>query len=254
MSFAKDDEIKWLETELVPAILKNQKLIENFSETDVKDFQIHDIDIQLIGTEEAFMLTTCYKAQIKYEFKGSKQQVNLFVKKTPQLPQEIYDSINFNALFNNEILAYEKIMPAIEEFGKINLKLAKYYYGKLEKNSAIVVTEDFSCDGWTVAKDMVNISLEHILLGVEYLAQFHAVGFAMRQQKPQLFEELTKELKEPRYASDLHTDWAITLKQSIQRVAKATREYEKSVDKKFIEDFVQLLGDNHSYAQEAGTT
>lgn len=80
MSFAKDDEIKWLQTELVPAVLKNQKLIENFSETDVKDFQILDIDIQLIGTDEAFMLTTCYKAKLKYEFKGIKNQVNLFVK------------------------------------------------------------------------------------------------------------------------------------------------------------------------------
>ena len=80
MAFAKDNEIKWLQAELVPEILKNQKLIENFSETDLKDFQILDIDIQLIGTDEAFMLTTCYKAKIKYEFKSIQNQVNLFVK------------------------------------------------------------------------------------------------------------------------------------------------------------------------------
>lgn len=138
----------------------------------------------------------------------------------------------------------------MEKFGNVNLKLAKYYYHKQEQSSAIVVTEDFTRDGWTVAKEMVNISLEHILLGVKYLAQFHAVGFAMRHQKPHLFEELTKGLKESRYATDLHPEWAITLKTSLQRTAQATKKYEGIVNEQFIDDLLQLVGDYLSYGRK----
>ncbi|KAI8118152.1 hypothetical protein CVS40_10158 [Lucilia cuprina] len=247
MAFNKDTEIEWLKTEIIPKLLKQQKLIANFNDNDYEEFQILDVTAKVVGSEEAFMLTTCYRAAIVYQFKGIKNKVNFFIKKTPELPQELFDNIHFDALFFNEILGYEKLLPAMQEFGKIDFKIAKFYYADLGKNYAIVITEDFSSQQWNVTKEMVNISLEHILLGVKYLAEFHAVGFAWRHLQPQQFNEFTKELKEPRYGSELHPGWAIILRESIQRTLKVTRKYEKSVNEKFLEDFNNLVGDNYQY-------
>ncbi|KAM7343027.1 juvenile hormone-inducible protein 26 [Cochliomyia hominivorax] len=251
MSFNKNSEILWLKDEIIPKLLRQQKLIKNFSETkDFENFKIINIDIKLVGTEEAFMLTTCYRAVIEYEFNKVKNQINFFVKKTPELPQEIFDSVNFSALFNNEIIAYEKLMPVLQEFGKIDLKISKFYYAELGPNHAIVIIEDFSSKQWKVSKEIVNISLEHILLGVKYLAEFHAIGFAWRHLNPKEFNEYTKDLKEPRYGTDLHPGWGIILRHSIQRVLKATRKYESSVDEDFMKKFENLLGDQYEYGRE----
>ncbi|XP_065367747.1 uncharacterized protein JhI-26 [Calliphora vicina] len=250
MSFSKDAEIEWLKAVIIPKLLKQQKIIENFNDSDSEDFQILNIEIKVVGAEEAFMLTTCYRAALEYQFKGVHNKVNFFIKKTPQLPQELFDNINFNALFTNEILAYEKLMPVLQNFAKIDLKIAKFYYAELGSNFATVITEDFSSYEWTVSKEMVNISLAHILLGVKYLAEFHAMGFAWRHQLPQQFQEFTKDLKESRYGSELHPLWAISLRETIRRAIIATQKYETSVDEKFLKNFAKLVGDNYHFGKE----
>lgn len=81
MSFNKDSEILWLKTEIIPKLLKQQKLIDSFNESqDFEKFNILNIDLKLVGSEEAFMLTTCYRAAIQLEFKGVTNKVNFFVK------------------------------------------------------------------------------------------------------------------------------------------------------------------------------
>lgn len=141
-------------------------------------------------------------------------------------------------------------MPALQEFGKIDLKISKFYYAELGKNYAIVIIEDFSSKDWKVSKSVVNISLEHILLGVKYLAEFHGVGFAWRHQNPQQFHEYTKDLKESRYGSDMHPGWAIVLRESIKRAVRATRKYETSVTEEFLQKFDELVGDNYHFGKE----
>lgn len=73
-------EIEWLKYEIVPKLLKERKLIENIADADLENFQIVDIKVDFIGAQEAFMLTKCYRTKIVYDFKGTTNEVNLFVK------------------------------------------------------------------------------------------------------------------------------------------------------------------------------
>ncbi|XP_005177483.1 uncharacterized protein LOC101895821 [Musca domestica] len=244
-------EIEWLKCEIVPKLLKERKLIENIADADLENVQIVDIKVDFIGAQEAFMLTKCYRTKIVYDFKGTTNEVNLFVKKTPPLPQDLFDAINFKALFINEILGYEKILPAIADFAKVNFNVAKFYYADLQTNCATVITEDFGSQGWRVAKDRVNLSLEHTLLAVKYLAKFHAAGFALRATNKDAFTELTKGLLESRYASEFeHPQMVLKVKCGTDRCLKVTKEYQKHIPEEFLQKYANLFSDALEYGRK----
>ncbi|XP_061394615.1 uncharacterized protein LOC133330159 [Musca vetustissima] len=244
-------EIEWLKNEIIPKLLKERKLIENIQDDrDVENFNILDIQIDFIGTQEAFMLTICYRSKVRYEFKGDECEVNLFVKKTPPLPQDLFDAINFKALFSNEILGYEQILPAIADFTQVNLNVAKFYYANLEKNSATLITEDFGSNGWRVTKERVNLSLDHTLIAVKYLAKFHAAGFALRTVNKTKFEELTKGLLESRYASDIeHHPFVVKVTTGKVRSRKVTRKYQPHIPEEFLQKYEEVLSNALEYGR-----
>uniref|UniRef100_A0ABK9MX03 CHK kinase-like domain-containing protein n=1 Tax=Glossina morsitans morsitans TaxID=37546 RepID=A0ABK9MX03_GLOMM len=245
---SKDIEIEWLKSKIIPKLLKSGKLSNKFNDND---FQNIRLEIEWLDSTESFMLTTCYRVHIEFEHSNVTKKHVLFVKKTPNLPQEVFDSINFKALFNNEILAYEKILPGLENFGQCQLNSAIYYYGELLESFATVILKDFHQDGWCITKNRVNLSLEHALLAVQYLGKFHGLGFAMRALNREHFDELTNRLQESRFATDvINPEWAIILKQSVQRALQATRKYQTQINKEFLEKFKQLMGDNFEYGRK----
>ncbi|XP_073814074.1 uncharacterized protein [Musca autumnalis] len=244
-------EIEWLKNEILPKLLKERKLIADIDDADLEKFQIVDITIDFIGTQEAFMLTRCYRSNVVYNLKGEANEINLFVKKTPQLPQELFDAVNFKALFTNEILGYEKIIPALEDFAKLNLNVAKFYYADLQTNAGTLITSDFGSLGWRVTKDRVNLSLEHTLLAVRYLAKFHAAGFALRITNEDKFNELTEGLLESRYANEIeHPLFLLKVNCGRKRCLKATKQYQNHVSEEFLQKFDNLLSEPMEYGRK----
>ncbi|XP_013100727.2 uncharacterized protein LOC106082646 [Stomoxys calcitrans] len=235
---------------MLPQLLKNRKLIADIEDNDFQQFHIRDIQIRFVGTEEAFMMTKCYRARLTYDFKGSTSELNFFVKKTPPLPQNVYDSINFKALFTNELQAYDKIIPSLEECGNINLKTVKFYHGELKTNSATLITEDFSCHGWKLTEGMANLSLEHTLLAMKYLAKFHAAGFALRAKDKKRFEQLTEGLMESRYANqEVHPQLLLQVQCGHERIFQACREYQKDIPEEFVKKFNALFIEMAEYGR-----
>ncbi|XP_013100760.2 uncharacterized protein LOC106082657 [Stomoxys calcitrans] len=253
MSSAADSEGEWFKTEIIPKLLKNGQLLsDNNESTGVTDnFVIKNLTVQFIGSQEAFMLTKCYRVRLNYECEGVDGEINFFVKRTPPIPQFIFDAINFNALFSNEQLTYEQIIPSFENFGKCHLNTAKFYYADLKPNEAILVTEDFTSNGWRVTKDKYNLSLEHTLVAVKYLAQFHAIGFAMLATDKEQFDKITKGLMEPRYSTDdLDHRWALTLSCGLERSIIATKKYHKDFPQEFLEKYKNLFKNPQKYCRD----
>uniref|UniRef100_A0A1B0AF54 CHK kinase-like domain-containing protein n=1 Tax=Glossina pallidipes TaxID=7398 RepID=A0A1B0AF54_GLOPL len=199
--------------------------------------------LSIISRESALAIVLRYYASTRlqhYEVRANLTSQNITVDHTASI-----------ALFNNEILAYEKILPALENFGQCQLNSAVYYYGELLENFATVILKDFHQDGWCITKNRVNLSLEHALLAAQYLGKFHGLGFAMRALNREHFDELTNRLQESRFASDgINPEWAIILKQSVQRALQATRKYQTQINKEFLEKFEQLMGDNFQYGRK----
>ena len=80
MSLIVENEIQWLTTSILPEILRNGRLLDNYSESLANTFQVESIDISIIGTDEAYMLTLCYRATINFKYAGEQQQRKLIVK------------------------------------------------------------------------------------------------------------------------------------------------------------------------------
>ncbi|XP_075167241.1 juvenile hormone-inducible protein 26 [Haematobia irritans] len=250
MATAVNTEVQWFKTEIIPKLLKNQKLI-NVLPNDTEKFHIENIKIQFIGSQEAFMLTKCYRAHLTYEFKCAVSEISFFVKRTPPIPPEIFEAINFKALFTNEKLAYEIIVPTFEEFGKNSLNTAKFYYANLNSNEATLITEDFGINGWRVTNDKFNLSLDHAILAVKYLANFHAVGFAMLATDRKHFEEITQGLMESRYATDdLDHRWGLTLTTGLERCINSTKKYQKHIPEDFLKKYKNLFENPQKYCRD----
>ncbi|XP_014092830.2 uncharacterized protein JhI-26 [Bactrocera oleae] len=251
MTTAQDEringEIDWLKCTLFPQLLANKNFrtdnaIDGATTDNVK---LLDVQLKFIGSEEAFMLTTCYRAIIKVQQNDKDPRTTtLVVKKTPNLPQVTFDAIQFGALFSNEILSYNNILPALEEFTGYRFNVPRFYYGDLQSCSAIVVLKDFAADNFCVAKQKFNLSLEHALVALKTLGIFHGTGFALKYKNPADFKRLTQSLREPRYdITEMHPLWEMITKFGAERLGISTRKYQPQIEESFISRYCKIISD-----------
>lgn len=73
-------EAQWLRDGILQKILKSGRLLDNYSEAKVDTFKVGDIEIDVIGLAEAFMVTFCYRAIVNFEYDGEKYQRKFVVK------------------------------------------------------------------------------------------------------------------------------------------------------------------------------
>ncbi|XP_020803008.1 uncharacterized protein LOC110179729 [Drosophila serrata] len=246
-----EEETQWLRSTILPKILKDGRLVDNYSDAKAGTFKLGDIKIDVIGHAEAFMLTFCYRTTINFEFDGEKLQRKMVVKKTPKVPPEMYDSIQFGPLFTNEINFYTKILPEIQKVAGGKFAAPKYYYSELNRHSAVIILEDFAERGWRVTKDRVGLSLEHALIAVEYLGQFHGFTYAIKHKNPEQFGQLTSELKESRYARDeINHEWNLTIQTGVKRAAKAVATYQPQIKEEFVRKLCFLMWDYVLYGKQ----
>ncbi|XP_032590061.1 uncharacterized protein LOC116804965 [Drosophila grimshawi] len=251
MALIVDKEIEWLTNCVLPEILKNGRLVDNYNESQFNTFKVGTIQIAVIGIEEAFMLTQCYRASINFDFAGKQQQVKLVVKKTPEISTEDYNDAQFDDLFHNEVVFYTEILPLIQQLSGGNFGAPKYYYSEIKSNSALIILGDFATDGWSVTKDRFNLSLEHVRIAVKYLGKFHGFGYAMKNNENKRFQQLTKEFRESRFTSDsMNPMWDLTLKTGLKRALKATNKYHPDVDMDFVKKFQQLVFSYVGYGRQ----
>ncbi|XP_034478476.1 uncharacterized protein LOC117784772 [Drosophila innubila] len=251
MSLVFKNEFQWLATVILPDILRIGRLVDNFNESLVETFKVGSIEINIIGPEEAYMLTLCYRATVNFEYAGEKLQKKLIVKRTPKISQEIYKSLQFHYLFNNEIRFYTEILPIIQNLSHGSFAAPKYYYSEMSPTSAVLILGDFGADGWSVTKKRFGLSLEHARIAVKYLGRFHGLGYALKHNQKDLFDNITSKLKEARFGiTSLTSHWELSQKAAILRAGKAVSTYQPQVDKDFVRKFQQLTYSYLGYGRQ----
>ncbi|XP_032590756.1 uncharacterized protein LOC6560661 [Drosophila grimshawi] len=250
MSLIVENEIEWLKTSILTEILRNGRLLDNYSESMANTFQVDNIQIKLIGPEEAYMLTICYRATIDFKYAGEQQQRKLIIKRTPKISRDLYDSLQFYYLFNNEVNFYTEILPVIQMQTKGQFTAPKYYHSEINANSAFIILGDFAMDGWSVTKDRVGLSLEHARIAVKYLGKFHGFGYVTKHTEAERFKQITSKLMEARFGGTVCTEWGLMQKASVKRAERATSKYQPQVDKDFIRKFQQLTFDFRHYGRQ----
>lgn len=103
------------------------------------------------------------------------------------------------ALFEREIRIYNEILPEFVKFQeerKINksngfFNFPKCYYAEcdLERDEAIIIMEDLREEGYKMWDKFLPTNFEHSKLVAASLGRLHAISFAFKAQKPELFEK-----------------------------------------------------------------
>lgn len=102
-------------------------------------------------------------------------------------------------LFQREIALYEVFLPALEKFQLekgINRNNGFFAFPKCygthsdeEKCEFAIVLEDLRARGFRMWNKYAPIDYQHVKLVCAELGKFHALSFALRQQRPDLFDE-----------------------------------------------------------------
>ncbi|XP_017485268.1 PREDICTED: uncharacterized protein LOC108373830 [Rhagoletis zephyria] len=133
-------------------------------------------------------------------------------------------------------------MPAIENLAPSTFNTPRFYFGELHKNSATVVLQDFGVNNWRVAKQKANLSLAHALVAVSNLGTLHGTGFALRYKSRDEFERLTKDLREPRFATeDIQSEWGMLMEFGAERIVTVAKKYYPDIDKEFLRRYQRLI-------------
>uniref|UniRef100_A0A336MN03 CSON004086 protein n=1 Tax=Culicoides sonorensis TaxID=179676 RepID=A0A336MN03_CULSO len=233
-------------------------LDENIPRNDNHNqIQVISVNIKPVSID-GFMLSAPCKVEIEYSYQndveksndeGKSQQVvfdkvNLIIKKTPNIPKDVYIGCQFDFLFQNELIAYTEIIPLLSQAKKY----PRFYYSERKELSAVCVLEDFSQYGWRSARQLYNLPLQHILLAVKEIAIFHGEMFALKSSNLKQFNKIASQLKEARLANGFIVDeYNTKLVTGRLRAVKAVKD--KSPDKipdEFLEMFLEYTKDPYS--------
>ncbi|XP_058455388.1 uncharacterized protein LOC131432855 [Malaya genurostris] len=103
--------------------------------------------------------------------------------------------------FNREVFAYTSFLPAIYEFqrekgiteaqgvGFFNTPHCYLAYYDEAKEESVIAMDDLRLKGYRMWNKMVPVNYEHTKLLMIQLGRLHALSFALKDQRPDLFEK-----------------------------------------------------------------
>ncbi|CAO1441277.1 unnamed protein product [Diamesa tonsa] len=232
---------------LVPKLLK-EKIIY-IEGTDEREFINIDSVVVDDLADVGFALTKPYSVKVKlsrYSERDNVHEFNLVVKITPKVPEDVYRTCQFDILFANEATAYTDIIPAL---GHVE-NFPKYYYSERENDRAVMVLGNFAVNGWRMSKSVINLDLNHILVAVRELGQFHGACYALKETNHGLFDIIIKAFRESRFSSDCDEIYNACLKVSPKRGTQAVREnveLKRQIPEEFLHKIDELSNDPWPY-------
>ncbi|XP_013138437.1 PREDICTED: uncharacterized protein LOC106103270 isoform X1 [Papilio polytes] len=162
------------------------------------------------------------------------------------IPKNVCRRLTFKSheFFKNEIMFYEKVLPALLEFqSNKNMKepfdkCVKLFLTHCDGVNDVICLEDASLENYGSAIRQEGIDFEHCSVTVKSLAQYHAMSIAMRDQKPEDFDRISKEIFETYYDERLW-DWYSRFWYRISNIAidAVEKEYPNTIYVDKIKEF-----------------
>ncbi|XP_055614509.1 uncharacterized protein LOC129760857 [Uranotaenia lowii] len=104
-------------------------------------------------------------------------------------------------IFERESTAYSKFLPAMHEFQRERgvtdelgigfFHTPKCYFAMCDeaKQESLIIMNDLRLSGYRMWNKLVPVNYEHVRLMMIALGKLHALSFAMKDQRPDIFEE-----------------------------------------------------------------
>lgn len=135
-----------------------------------------------------------------------------------------------NLLFAREIFIYSKLLPAFLEFQREKrldknetfLSVPRLFGCEADEMNGmyILIMEDLRANNYKMWPKDVLFTLDHLLLIMRELGKFHAISFAMKDQRPQQFAEF-KCLRDETFENDLQQTVGTFMMTEIERATDA---------------------------------
>lgn len=116
-------------------------------------------------------------------------------------PMNVHRRKRFHSelLFAREAFVYNKLLPTFVEFQKERglldhesfISFPKCYFATSdpEKEEFFLIMDDLRAEGYKMWPKNKPLPIDHCRLVVQELAKFHAVSYALKDQKPEIFDE-----------------------------------------------------------------
>jgi Ecdysteroid kinase-like family len=147
------------------------------------------------GKGDNYLGIVC-RIQVKNKSDG-KVQMSLVLKSAPQNADR-RDQFYIHEVYGREINFYTEIYPLYEKFQRekgIDVEadgfrhVAKCYQAFGEEPFEGIIFEDLKFNGFEMFDRHKKLTREHVILTMKALAKMHAVGYAIKDQKPELIEK-----------------------------------------------------------------
>uniref|UniRef100_A0A182NDU1 CHK domain-containing protein n=1 Tax=Anopheles dirus TaxID=7168 RepID=A0A182NDU1_9DIPT len=243
----------YVRDELIPRIVARGILSFTDPVPGGAKVQLKSVNVSPLVTN-GFMLTipfvvTVVLEQVPQHGDDSKTEtLHLVVKITPDCNAEMYESCQFETLFENEMVAYTEIIPAL---GKAEL-YPRFYHCEQTPTEAVMVMSNFTFAGWKMAPMVVNLPLDYIMLAVKELGRFHGECYGMKESHRAQFDSIVAKFKESRYAVEIRdVTWLAVMSVAPKRAIKSLQEsrFKDLVPVAYLEKLVRLFDDSWGHSR-----
>lgn len=104
-----------------------------------------------------------------------------------------------DCIFKNEVTFYTKIssaMNSLQQEKQVSepFKITKCYASSLVEKEEALVLENLKTKGFSLYERRKAFDKAHVILTLDNYAKYHALSFALRVQRPEMFKELASQL------------------------------------------------------------
>lgn len=161
----------------------------------VEKLQLEDYNIE---TDDSLATANGYLGVIFFIQVIHRKGILHLVVKAGSQNENQRNFVNIADIFDREIYFYKEILPAMLDFQKERLvkqpfaSVPKCYEAYVSANSEGLVLENLKSKGFRLWNRLVPMDESHINLVLQQYGKFHAISFAMKDQNPQKYQQLTK--------------------------------------------------------------
>uniref|UniRef100_A0A6M2DEQ6 Putative ecdysteroid kinase n=1 Tax=Xenopsylla cheopis TaxID=163159 RepID=A0A6M2DEQ6_XENCH len=165
-----------------------KKVIKNIG------FEKYDVNVTLASKPGDNYGGTLHRIEIT----GQKQESKVTYYLICKIPIENF-KLNLALAFQREVHVYQNILKAFAEFQEEKgledrKKFSSYvhcYDAGLTEGSEFIIMDDLTSQSYVMLNKLSNLDRQHVQLVVKALAEFHALSFTLKYQKPERFEEIS---------------------------------------------------------------
>ncbi|KAK4884397.1 hypothetical protein RN001_000668 [Aquatica leii] len=186
-------------------------------------------------------------AKVEVQDSENENKFYYFIIKSAPRDLKFRKFIQSSILFEREMYLYTKVLPEFDKFQQeINVtnpfqSYAKYFGATVEELDEAIVMQDMVADGYKLLNSEKSLDYEHIVLVLKEYGKFHALSYALRERKPQVFSELISNTVEDYFTGQAWNTLKLPIQMTLQKAIKTINSIEHEVLHKKMASFLNKV-------------